>query len=88
MGSAHCKGPQDRLLIVRYACFVPVLSMKRTYSMDTIRKMSGLSIKMAVFMDRNANQPGFYVEPIFTLSPKNRWYDGGTNVKKNRIPDI
>ena len=23
-GSAHCKGPQDHLPIVRYACFVPV----------------------------------------------------------------
>ena len=22
-GSAHCKGPLDHLLIVRYACFVP-----------------------------------------------------------------
>ena len=23
-GSAYCKGPPDRLLIVRYACIVPV----------------------------------------------------------------
>lgn len=42
--------------------------------MDTIRKMSGLSIKMAVFMDRNANQPGFYVEPLSV-------YDLNSNVE-------
>ena len=25
-GSAHCKGPQDHLPVIRYACFVPVKS--------------------------------------------------------------
>ena len=28
-GSAHCKDPQDRLLIVRYACFVPVMAINK-----------------------------------------------------------
>ena len=28
-GSAYCKGPQDRLLIVRYACFVPVVAINK-----------------------------------------------------------
>ena len=28
-GLAHCKGPQDRLLIVRYACFVPVMAINK-----------------------------------------------------------
>ena len=51
------------------ACFVPVLSMKRTYPMDTIRKMHGLTMKIAVFMDRYAKQPTFYVEPFY-VEPK------------------
>ena len=28
-GSAHCKGPQDRLLAARYACFVPVMAINK-----------------------------------------------------------
>mgnify|MGYP007111738012 CR=1 FL=1 len=28
-GSAHCKGPLDHLLIVRYACFVPVMAINK-----------------------------------------------------------
>ena len=28
-GLAHCKGPQDRLLNVRYACFVPVVAINK-----------------------------------------------------------
>ena len=28
-GSAYCKGPLDRLLTVRYACFVPVVAINK-----------------------------------------------------------
>ena len=28
-GSAYCKGPLDRLLTVRYACFVPVMAINK-----------------------------------------------------------
>ena len=28
-GCARCKGPLDHLLIVRYACFVPVMAIKK-----------------------------------------------------------
>ena len=28
-GSAHCKGPQDRLLTARYACFVPMVAINK-----------------------------------------------------------
>ena len=40
-----------------------VTDYKSTYPMDTIRKMHGLTMKIAVFMDRYAKQPTFYVEP-------------------------
>ena len=62
--------------VARAARFVPVLSMKRTYPMDTIRKMHGLTMKIAVFMDRYAKQPTFYVEP------RSACFAGGVNIYK------
>ena len=45
-GSAHCKGPQDRLLTARYACFVPVIRKTQNNRNFT------LSPKMQNIIDR------------------------------------
>jgi hypothetical protein len=30
-GLAYCKGPLDRLMTVRYACFVPVMAINKPF---------------------------------------------------------
>ena len=43
--------------------------------MDTMYNLMYLSIKMGIFMDGDAKQPTFFVEPEFYVEPKSVGYE-------------
>ena len=65
-GSAHCKGPQDHLPIVRYDCFAPAMAINKPNFLDA-----------SMFYYESARYGGVFLADIeknwdFTLSPEYR----------------
>ena len=68
-GSAYCKGPLDRLLTVRYACFVPVMAINKPDFMAGYSVFYESARYGGDFMAAIENNRDFSLSRDFRLSP-------------------
>jgi hypothetical protein len=66
-GSAYCKGPLDRLLTVRYACFVPVMAINKPDFLAGYSLFYESARYGGDFMAAIENNRDFSLSPMFRM---------------------
>ena len=69
-GSAHCKGPQDHLPVIRYACFVPLSTSRKKGLFLEVKPVNVTGLRspghsvQKMQNNRDFTLSRFYVEPL------------------------